>query len=160
MNKIFYFIFSIVMLSLFSCNSKKNEAESYLRPAAIEYSKQDTIDINDEVNQYVEKLKNLDFDGCADMLHVVSGQSLLPLSDEQRHAFVQAMNAISIVDVTCKAMVLRDSLNNQYQLAVTMEGNPDDEPRITYFYLNPILRDGSWYLTLLDENAEGVEKVY
>ena len=31
---------------------------------------------------------------------------------------------------------------------------------VTHFSLNPVLKDGTWYLTVRDKDAEGVENYY
>ena len=76
--------------------------------------------------------------------------------------YVDAMNHLTIYDAKMTAITLRDRKNNALRLTVqiTESGDLSKEIGVTHFFLNPVLKDGKWYLTLLDENAEGVEKIY
>lgn len=164
MKSFVYSIACLLVATLVSCNSKSDSDKlptEYLKPATVAFTNQDTVNISSEVTEYVEKLRQSDFEGCANMLYKVDGESVTPLSDSEKRSFVRAMSMLPIKEVSCNAMILRDSLNNSYKLTVTLEGkNPDEEAPVTHFYLNPVLREGNWYLTTLDENAQGVQKVY
>jgi len=61
-----------------------------------------------------------------------------------------------------KSLVLRSDKNNEVKLTVQIvsSGDLDKEIGVTHLSLNPVVKDGKWYLTLLDKNAEGVEEIY
>ena len=46
------------------------------------------------------------------------------------------------------------------ELYGSINGAEIDDQAITHVYLNPVVIDGQWYLTLRDLKAEGVENVY
>ena len=45
-------------------------------------------------------------------------------------------------------------------LQVTSTGSLETEEGVMKFYLNPVLKDGQWYLTLLDMEQEGTKKLF
>lgn len=60
------------------------------------------------------------------------------------------------------SFVLRSDKNNQVDvlIQITKDGDIDKGIGISKMSLNPVVKNGKWYLTLLDKNAEGVIDVY
>lgn len=148
-----------------SCNSEKKKysgKSEYLRPATIEYSAQDSAEIRQLVSNYVEAFSNKDYKATSEMLYKVRNDSIIPLDSREKAAYVEAYNHMSIYGCKLKSLVLRSDRNNEVKLTVQIvsSGDLDNEVGVTHLSLNPVLKDGKWYLTLLDKNAEGVEDVY
>ena len=163
-NKFTLALFAVSLLFV-SCNSgKKKDAlkSEYVRPASIEYSGQDSAAIKSLIDNYVENFKNKNFNVTADMLYYLKNDSVFPLSDETKEKYKQAYSHMPIYGCKVKSLVLRSDKNNEVKLSVQIvsSGDLDDDKGVTSVSLNPVLVDGKWYLTLLDEYAPGVENVY
>ena len=61
-----------------------------------------------------------------------------------------------------KSFILHSDKNNEVAFYVQMVPNGDLEKEIgvTTLTLNPVVKDGKWYLTIRDKHAEGVKDVY
>ncbi|MFQ9995834.1 MAG: hypothetical protein ACLRV7_02005 [Hoylesella buccalis] len=152
-------------LTFVGCKSGKKKdplRSEYLKPASIDYSSKDSSEIKSLVDNYVENFKNKNFRVASSMLYTLCNDSILPLPEETKQKYIDVYSHMPIYDCAVKGMILRSDKNNEVQVAVqiTPDGNIDEEKGITTFCLNPVLKDGKWYLTLLNEYAEGVESVY
>lgn len=166
MRNIKFILFTLVTLAVFAaCGNKKKQpqtAEELIRPASMDYTKQDTADINYLVNTYVGYFGKGNLDGCADMLYTFRNDSVFPYSKEQKDKFKKAFSHFNIYGSMVKGMMLRSDRNNQVDVALQIIRNGDlmkGDGTMT-LSLNPVLVGGKWYLTLLDKDAEGVEDVY
>jgi len=163
--KLFICLLATAVGLLSSCGSKKKSDDrrsEYIRPASMNYSSSDTTAINDLVNKYVAAFNAKDFNACADMLYTVAKDSLHPLTAQQREGFLKAYEQMPNYGCKVKSFVLRSDKNNEVKLSVMLisKGNFETGEGCTHLSLNPVVKDGKWYLTLLDKNAEGVEDVY
>ena len=73
------------------------------------------------------------------------------------------MNIFSkVYAVRTTSFILRSDKNNDVKLTVQIDENGDIDKNIgtISFSLNPVYKDGNWYLTVLDKYAEGVENIY
>lgn len=147
------------------CKSDKKKdplRSEYLRPASIDYSGKDSSEIKALVDNYVENFKNKNFQATASMLYTMRNDSILPLSEQDKQKYIDAYSQMPVYDCAVKGIILRSDKNNEVQVSVQISpnGSIDEEKGITTFCLNPVLKDGKWYLTLLDEYADGVGSVY
>lgn len=161
MNK-FYILILIISACVFASCKNKQRKEILLRPASMVFTDKDTTTISKQGDEYLQLFRNRNFAGCADLLYEVRNDSIFPLSDAKKAEYVDAMSNLPIYDAKMTAITLRDRKNNALRLTVQIieSGDLSKEIGVTHFFLNPVLKDGKWYLTLLDENAEGVEKIY
>lgn len=147
-----------------SCKSEKKQHNwnEYIRPASMEYTKKDTADINALVDNFAALYTKKDFQSVSDMLYKVHNDSIVPLSNDEKSAYVQACNHMNIYGCKKKSIILRSDKNNEVKLTIQIvsSGDLDKEIGVTHLSLNPVYKDGKWYLTLLDKDAEGVEDVY
>lgn len=160
---LFALVLCCSILGLSSCKKQKPESnQDFLRPATMEYSKKDTSDINYLVNRYAELVKNKDFSNAAEMLYKVSNDSVLPLSKQEKEGFVKAYSQMPIYAAKLNSFTLRSDKNNQVDVLIQIvkDGNIDEGIGVSKMSLNPVVKNGKWYLTLLDKQAEGVEDVY
>lgn len=163
--KIFTICMLCMTLTFVGCKSGKKKdplRSEYLRPASMDYSGKDSSEIKTLVDNYVENFKNKNFRVTASMLYTLRNDSILPLSEETKQKYIAAYSRMPIYDCAVKGIILRSDKNNEVQVSVQImpNGNIDEEKGVTTFCLNPVLKDGKWYLTLLDEYADGVESVY
>ena len=163
--KIFTICMLCMTLTFVGCKSDKKKdplRSEYLRPASMDYSGKDSSEIKTLVDNYVENFKNKNFRVTASMLYTLRNDSILPLSEEMKQKYIDAYSRMPIYDCAVKGIILRSDKNNEVQVSVQIipNGSIDEEKGVTTFCLNPVLKDGKWYLTLLDEYADGVESVY
>ena len=165
--KQFFSLAVICMLVLCSCVNKKQQEDSnahskFLRPVTMSLSADDTLQINQKVKQFVDAFSQNDFEEASRMLYYVHNDSVTPLTDKDRQEFVQAMQHFTVYGCKVYEFILRAEKNNQVKLAIQIfkEGNLEKGEGVTYFSLNPVRKDNNWYLTVLDERAEGVEDYY
>lgn len=155
-----------VSLAVFSCGKKEKKPQAigseYLRPATMQYSKQDTAEINTIVEKYVGLVSSRNFEEAADMLYTVRNDSVIPYDDKMKKGFCAAYRQFPIYAAKITSMVLRSDKNNQVDicLQITQDGDISANKGTTTMSLNPVVKDGKWYLTLLSKNAEGVIDVY
>ncbi len=158
-----YITILILVLTVFiSCGKKKESKKEYIRPASMYYSKQDTIDINSLVDQYLVYFKEKNLEAAADMLYFVRHDSILPLDEARRQRFMNLYKLFPVYDAKQKSFILNSDRNNMVRVVfqVSKDGDMDNEQGTMHFTLNPVVKDGKWYLTLFDPDAEGVEDVY
>lgn len=158
------FSISLLALALTACNggNKEGAKEQFLRPAEMEYSSKDTTEIMNLVNQYVECIKNKDFQAASNMLYVFHSDSVAPYTEAQKDSFLTGMKQIPIYDCKLTSFTLRSEKNNQVGMTIQLipDGDIEAGVGVSQLYLNPVMVDGHWYLTVLDLDAEGVKNVY
>ncbi len=163
MNIKYIFVIGLVFTLLVSCGkdkAKKHDINEYVRPASMVYSKQDTIDITNLVDQYIGYINAKNYEAAADMLYEFHTDSILPLNNEKRLRYLKLYNKLPNYGSRLKNIWLNSDRNNQvrYLLQVSKSGDLQKEVGVMILSLNPVLFDGKWYLTLLDSDAEGVEQ--
>lgn len=161
MKKIF-FLSLIGLLAFSSCSKKKEVKEPYLRPASMVYTAQDSADIWNLCQQFSDFFGKNDFESCALMLHKFRNDSIFPYTDAQRKEYIEQVQLFSNYGCRIDAFVLHSDRNNEVSLKVKLLpiGTLNDDQGITRLFLNPVKVKDRWYLTLRDQNADGVEKVY
>ena len=152
------------LLVLASCGDKKRSEETgpqnkYLRPVTLDLSQKDTTQIRQLVDNYVQAFANNDFETASQMLYCVKNDSVIPLPEQERRNFVRTMKVFTVYACELEEFTIRTEKNNEMKLKVQImeDGDMATNKDVTHFSLNPVLKDGQWYLTVRDENAEGVE---
>ena len=161
--KIKYITIIVLVLAIFiSCGKKKESKREYIRPASMIYTKQDTADIRNLINQYLSYFKAKDLEAAADMLYFVRHDSILPLDQVRRDKFINLYKMFPVYDAKEKSFDLMSDRNNKVKIMfqIQKDGNLMKEQGVMSLSLNPVVKDGKWYLTLYDKDAEGVEEVY
>ena len=164
--KIKLLLSSLLVAFLFGCagESKKTTptVDDILLPPTAEYTGQDTTDIMNLVNQYVDLLKAEDYDAMTRMLYSYVGANVLPYTAEQCDSLARGFKIFAVFDAQVTSFVLRSTDNNQVGITiqVTPDGNIEEGKGITRFYLNPVKFEDQWYLTILDKDAYGYEDLY
>ena len=155
------------LMLLASCGDRKKSDETgpqnkYLRPVTLDLTEKDTLQVRQLVDSYVAAFANNDFEAASQMLYRVQNDSVMPLSDEERKDFVKAMKHFTVYACELSEFTIRTEKNNEMKLKVQIMENGDlaTNQGVTHFSLNPVLKDGQWYLTVLDDRAEGVEDYY
>lgn len=165
-NKINIVIAILALCLVVSCKNKKvvdpNRQSEFIRPATMNYSHEDTMRINQLMEDYVAGFAAKDYDRTANMLYKVVNDSVFPLSDKEKANYKKAMSQIPNYGCKMKSFILHSDKNNEVAFSVLMVPNGDLEKGIgvTTLTMNPVIKNGKWYLTIRDNRAEGVEDVY
>lgn len=151
-------------ITLTGCKEKKKYSaeEQFIRPASMNYTSQDSTDINVLVDEYIALFKDKNFAMAAEMLYTFSNDRVTPLTETAKKNFVKAYEHMPVYDCRKDAFVLRSDRNNEVRLAIQVmeSGDIDKKVGVTHTSLNPVKVGDKWYLTLLDKDAEGVKDVY
>lgn len=165
-NKINIVIAILALCLVASCKNKKavdpNRQSEFIKPASMNYSHEDTMHINQLMEDYVAGFAAKDYDRTANMLYKVVNDSVFPLSDKEKANYKKAMSQIPNYGCKMKSFILHSDKNNEVAFSVLMVPNGDLEKGIgvTTLTMNPVIKNGKWYLTIRDNRAEGVEDVY
>lgn len=159
MKVFYYFLVSLFVVALVACNGKKsNEAEEPQGLPVFHFEQQDSTAIRELAKDYVDRFNSGDAEGAAGMLHIIRNDSVLPLSGDQRQMMVEQIKLFSKFGCEQKELQLFSDRDNVLRIAVKVveSGNLETGAGTTNMFLNPIQKDGQWYLTLRDTHAEGV----
>ena len=153
------------LLLLASWGDKKKETgpqNPYLRPVTLDLTEKDTVQVRQLVDNYVQAFSHNDFEAASQMLYRVENDSVKPLTEEERANFVKAMKNFTVYGCELSEFTIRTDKNNEMKLKVQIieDGDLANNIGVTHFSLNPVLKDGTWYLTVRDKEAEGVEDYY
>lgn len=161
------FVLAFVLLSvvlLTGCKDKPRQSQQneYLRPASMYYSHEDSANIRQMVNVYIENMKTKNFEANVDLLYFVRNDSAFNYTEDMKRRYLEACSQFNIYDCCLKSLILRSDKNNEANILVQIIKNGDlkKEVGVTTLSLNPVKIGDKWYLTLLDKYAEGVEDVY
>ena len=149
----------LLLFTLASCGGKKSsETEEAHGLPVFHFEQQDSTAIRNLAQDYVDRINHGDMDGAASLLYFVRNDSILPLPSDKRQEFVEHMKLIGKYGCEQKELELYSDRDNQLRIALKIveSGNFETGEGTTNLFLNPVQKDGQWYLTLLDTHAEGV----
>lgn len=158
------FLFFAIFLFA-SCSDKRQKAApeySVLPPSIDILTNDDTLAVLQLANNYISAFAAKDYHASADMLYKYEGDSVRPLNNEERASYIKLMRRYPNYGCKLKGVTLRSITNNRvfYHMQVISNGNLDKGEGVMKFMLNPVMKDGEWYLTLFDPNAEGTKDLY
>ena len=84
------------------------------------------------------------------------------MSADEKKKYVKGMSSLPVYDMRESSFVLQSDVNNRVELTVQIIQNGDMYKKIgtTCQFLNPVYKENRWFLTLLDQYAEGVKDEY
>lgn len=166
--KIKYLILAALVLLLpASCGKKQSQdtpeqRNEFIRPASINFTKEDTSEVMALVNHYVSCMKSKDYDNAFRTLYYLSGKdSVKPLTAEERAQAVNAYKHLPIHDCAVTSFSLKGESENVIKVGIqlTEHGNIADGVGVTYIGLRPVKVGNKWYLTFLDNDALRVKEM-
>lgn len=153
----YIFIFLLTLVLAVSCKNKKqsDSINDYIRPASVDFTKQDTAEIMNQLNTYVADVKAKDYSNAVKNLYILKGDSILPLTDAQMQNAMQVYKEFNIYDVAVNAFTLKGESENMVKVAlqIVKNGNISEGQGVTYIKLRPVKKDGKWYLTFMDNES-------
>lgn len=154
----------VLVSSCSSCsdNKKKTNTNPYLPESELKTDAEDTLAINELLDHYMGLLAENRVEDAVNMLNRVKDGEVVPLEAKEANGFKSAFSKLHIYGVKKKGFLLRSAKNNDITilLQIVPSGDLDKEIGVTAQHINPVFKEGQWYLTLLDLNAEGVYDVF
>lgn len=159
MRKIVLFLCAFLAVSsFFSCRGKKEQIPVSIEENAIAFtfSKQDTTEVLNLVNQFISRLENNDIPAAVDMLSFLDGDSIIPLTPQFKNRQARTLASCKGIAYKVDKMVLNSETDNEVKMDIVLFEKPEGEPipNTTSFYFRPILYQGKWYLTTRDNITE------
>ena len=157
-------LLAVVLVS--SCSScsdkKKSNTNSYLPESELKTDAEDTLAINELLDHYMGLLAENKVEDAINMLNRVKDGEVVPLDPKEANGFKSAFSKLHIYGVKKKGFLLRSAKNNDITilLQIIPSGDIEKEIGVTAQHINPVFKEGQWYLTLLDPKAEGVYDVF
>ena len=141
-------------------SKKKSPAEGYLRPPSMVFTPADTSSINKLVDTFVEQINTRDLSSASSMLYQLNKGKIENLSLEKRQNFETLLTKFPLHGCNVFSFSLSGQTDNKIELAVKVTPSADvmSGKGIIKLVLNPVMKDGQWYLTLRDNDAEGIEQ--
>ncbi len=156
--KKFVFCLAAVCLLLVSCSKERKKTGNNFG-AEIEFVKEDTLQINSLVTEFMDLMNNKRIADAADMLYIVKDGKPVAYTDKQKKGFVTAYTLLPVKSCKLLSYELINEFNNEAKLQIELDIPSEDKaPKMSKIFLNPIMVDDVWYLTTLDPNAEGVDR--
>ncbi len=158
-----YRIFYLALFSsllLLGCKNKQ-EKTNYIAPAATIYSAADSAAILSLASDYISCMNNRDYDGMVDMLYYFKDNRIHPYEGVQRDSLIRGLQQIPIYGAKLFSVRLHSNVHNEIGILVQLvaDGDLDSEIGVSKFYLNPVLVNDEWHLTLLDTTADGYSEL-
>lgn len=154
----------VLVSSCSSCSSdKKNtDVKSILPPPDMKTDAEDTLTVNNLLDEYMGLMSENKVDEAAGMLYLVKDSEIVPLDGTQLKEFKEAWSKLRVYGVKKKGFMLRSARNNDITilLQILPNGNVDKEIGVATQHINPVYKEGKWFLTLFDPKAEGVYDVF
>lgn len=153
----------VLLAGFMGCgDSKEKQASVELHAPSLDFSAQDSMTVKTLANDYLAAFAAKDYETAADMLYKLENDSIRELNASERKSYLNTMGQLPNYGCKLKGLALYTTNNNRlvYMMQVTSTGNLETEEGVMKFYLNPVLKDGQWYLTLLDMEQEGTKKLF
>lgn len=154
------YLILIVLTITFTTSCKKQKEHDtrrseYLRPAAMDFTAQDSSQIISLVNSYITCITTGDAKTAASMLYTHKKDSVFPLEAKERENLEKFYNTMPMYKARISSFSLMDRTDNIVGLTVqiTRHGDLDKEIGVTHLKLRPVKFKDQWYLTLLDNEA-------
>ena len=145
-----------VALLLGGCKSKKeNEG---LHPVEVveptyTFTKEDTAAVIDQVNQFIERLKQKDIKGATEMLYYLDKDSIKEPTDQNKVRKALTLRYVAgCAGYKLDRIVFNSDIDNEAKIDIILFEKPegDTRPNTTSYYFRPVRFEGKWYLTTKD----------
>ncbi len=159
---ILFFISLVIVFVSSSCGNKSKKTDNdkeFIRPAAMDFTSKDSAEIKSLLNTFVGYINQGDISNASSMLYFVHNDSVTPLPLEKRQKFEFLLTKFPFKSAELKSYKLMSKRDNTITIALKMTDNADVESGKNTINLavNPVVKNGTWYLTLRDNDAEGVD---
>ena len=150
-------VVAITLVLASSCTGEKKgndtQAATNLGPV-MTLDSQDTIIVDQLSTEFIEHLKNNEYGEAISMLYYLHpDSSIVPLPRNMAIRQEQIFRTFPVLDYKFESIRFRTETDCQVKFVITFSRNPEGEDYTTSLYLQPIRRDGQWYLTVRDSSS-------
>lgn len=163
MRKSISFIVAIALLFILgSCNQKKSQsldevAKDVILKPRMEISAEDSAEVFNLVNLYLDKLRGGKYDEAAGMIYEIGNEGMAPLPERRQNAQRMLMERFRGVRYDLERIAYDSETQNLAKYTVTLFEKEEGDPRANTmsFVLTPVRWEGKWYLTLANSSLVG-----
>ena len=164
MRKSISFIVAIALLFILgSCENKNKQqsldelAKDVILQPRMEINAEDSAEVFNLVNMYLDKLRDGKYDEAAGMLYEIGNDGLAPLPERRMRAQRVLMERFHGVRYELERIAYDSETQNLAKYTVTLFEKEDGDPRANTmsFVLMPVRWEGKWYLTLANNSLVG-----
>lgn len=144
-------IFIILCVIAISCHH--NRQESVKTETTPVFCKKDTVEVTRLTTEYLEHLKNKEFDQAIQMLHHVSNDSVMELSDTEKGKLRKQYQALPVLSYTITGMKMNDPNTTEVMYSIEIFekiAGQENVPNTMNLRLNPQKVGDVWYLGVLN----------
>lgn len=155
---------SLLLTACMGCKDEKASKSSseIERAPSLNFTPDDSSQVRALANEYLMIIGNKNYDEAVNMLYKYENDSVRELNAEERKSYLNTMRQLPNYGCKLKGLALYTTNNNRliYMMQVVSSGSLEDEKGVMKFYLNPVVKDGRWYLTLLDMTQDGTRNIF
>lgn len=162
----YLFLLALMPLLIAGCGKKTKEAQmprsEFIRPASIDFTKQDSADIMALVNHYIACVNSKRYNDAFHTLYYLSGRdSVKPMTEHEINQAVEVYSHMPIYGCELFSFSLNGKSENVIKvgLKLTKDGNVTNGLGVTYVGLRPVKVGNKWYLTFLDNDSLRIKEM-
>lgn len=155
-NLFFTILMVLALCVVCSCGKKKKTLddyrEEYLTKPAISLTQSDSTEVRALVDNYLQLLRDNQFEDAVDMLYYMNGAKIIPMPKELKQRQLAMIKRFRGVKYDLQRIVYSQEYDNIACYVVTLfeKQKGDPRPNTAQFFLKPVRIDGRWYLTMAD----------
>ena len=159
-NLFFTILMVLALCMVFSCGKKKKTLEDYreeyLTKPAYSLTQSDSTEVRALVDNYLQLLRDNQFEEAVDMLYYMNGSKIIPMPDELKKPQLTMIKRFRGVKYELDRIVYSKEYDNIACYVVTLfeKQKNDPRPNTAQFFLKPVRVDGHWYLTMADTQSD------
>lgn len=154
-------IFALAALTapilLFSCVGEKKDGGSVIEDInmpKMTLDSQDTIIVDQLATEFIEHLKNNEYEDAISMLYYLHpDSSIVPMPRNLAIRQEQIFRTFPVLDYHFESIRFRTETDCQVKFNITFSRSAEGQDHTTSLYLQPVRRDGQWYLTVRDSSS-------
>lgn len=142
----------LLCVLLVACKSNKKAGQQSVEENAPAFCKEDTSEIVRLTTEYLEHLKNKEFDLAEQMLYHIQNDTVSALTDDERKGLEQQYEMFPVFSYEITGYYIKDAHNTEvaYSIEFFKKQEDDERPNTLNFRLNPQKIDDVWYLSVLN----------
>ena len=155
-----FIIAMLALLCLSSCKKEKQQTveDDDLMNPQMELTQADTAEVLSLAQRYIELRKEGRTEDAMAMIYYLNGDSIIPLPKSLRARFDRYYSRIDLRGkealIDWVQFYTEKDCRVKYTVTLFEQKPGENLPNKMSFALNPIRRDGKWYLTLADDASD------
>ncbi len=149
---VFYALITFMFTLSAACSSeKKEQTEVSEVTTSMITSKQDTIELRTKTIDYLNLLRERNFEQAIGMLSSFdeANNTISPLTDEQKKILMSNYNLYPVIDYTIDEIIFNTETDSEIRYTIKMfESDDVNMPNRMKFQLSPKRIDGKWHMCI------------